>query len=425
MALTMSLAAEEGINLRIAALTDDGGLGLDRLPDSQTEADGVEEVLTKELDKLSLEEKDKILFDVHGVPQVGDDDPDDVEKRIQDLEKELGKIKFKTALEEARYMNPEYVNCREFRLMFLRCERFDPKKAARKLVKHFEAKRTIFGGGEILGRDVVLSDLSSDDMDALEAGFMQILPTRDAAGRVVFVFSPSHRKFKSIDNALRMMWYLSSTVLKDEEDQKRGMVIVVYAVRDAVSENFKTVKRAHSVREGIPKKPVAVHYCYNKRYLRPFFAGVKAFMNREMRARVRTHCGTHEEIVFELQTYGIQIDGQPFNSDGSLTLDWHHEWLETRKTQELALSPRTDDIVVPRRFDVLFGRVKSTLQHTGNLRCIHLVEMNRERYESANKFAKTEIAERIVSIVYESYGRFLKWDNKVRRPSLLIWCSFS
>ena len=67
--------------------------------------------------------------------------------------------------------------------------------------------------------------------------------------------------------------------------------------------------------------------------------------------------------------------------------------------------------VVPRRFDVLMGRGRAISAHTGNLRAVHIVEMNRERYEKATKFEKTQIAERCVHLVHQSYGRFLKKEE--------------
>lgn len=71
-------------------------------------------------------------------------------------------------------------------------------------------------------------------------------------------------------------------------------------------------------------------------------------------------------------------------------------------------SMQDGSVIVPRRFDVLFGRIKQTRLHPGNLRAMHLVDMYQQKYEDANKFQKTEIAERIVSIIYESYGRFFE-----------------
>jgi hypothetical protein len=37
--------------------------------------------------------------------------------------------------------------------------------------------------------------------------------------------------------------------------------------------------------------------------------------------------------------------------------------------------------------------------------------MHSQKYEVANKYQKTEIAERVLSIIHEGYGRFLKWEE--------------
>ena len=44
---------------------------------------------------------------------------------------------------------------------------------------------------------------------------------------------------------------------------------------------------------------------------------------------------------------------------------------------------------------------------------MHLVEMHQEEYEqAAGKFEKTAIAMRIVNMIVESFGRFLKWEKE-------------
>jgi hypothetical protein len=72
---------------------------------------------------------------------------------------------------------------------------------------------------------------------------------------------------------------------------------------------------------------------------------------------------------------------------------------------------RSNTVLIPRRFDVLFGRGMTAAEHTGNLRAFHIVEMNRELYEKASKHEKTYLAEKIVRLINESYGRFLKLDK--------------
>ena len=109
-------------------------------------------------------------------------------------------------------LNPEYVNDKDFRLMFLRCERFRPKPAAERIVTHFLMKKIIFGCPHqkdksmkmneqkkqkvyvdeevhVFARPVLMSDLYEEDLAVLERGFHQILPQRDAAGRMVICAS--------------------------------------------------------------------------------------------------------------------------------------------------------------------------------------------------------------------------------------------
>ena len=47
--------------------------------------------------------------------------------------------------------------------------------------------------------------------------------------------------------------------------------------------------------------------------------------------------------------------------------------------------------------------------HYGNLQCIELVTIHEIEYEKASKFAKTDISERIISMIHDDYkGKFLK-----------------
>jgi hypothetical protein len=68
---------------------------------------------------------------------------------------------------------------------------FDPKNSTpsrqrkRLLVKHFEIKRRIFGDDEVLGRDVLQTDLNEEDLERLKDGLIQVMPERDAAGRTI------------------------------------------------------------------------------------------------------------------------------------------------------------------------------------------------------------------------------------------------
>jgi hypothetical protein len=208
------------------------------------------------------------------------------------------------------------------------------------------------------------------------------------------------------------MWYVLTTTLQDDEEtQKKGVIMLVDSTGIKSFWDLGFIKKMHKTREGIPKRVVGGHFCYGDASLRPFVAGVRLFLGKGDRARFRPHFGTHEDIKFELQTYGINpTDDHSIQENGSLSLAWHREWLHIRKAQE-ASSSTSDGILIPRRFDVLLGKGKSVRDHTGNLRANHLVEMNWPKYEKAGKYGKTDIAERVIAMIHESYGRFLKWEE--------------
>lgn len=110
--------------------------------------------------------------------------------------------------------------------MFLRCEKFQPKPAAERIVTHFAVKKLFFGSPpsstsqtnqqqnnngkdldngkvHVLARPVLMSDLNEKDMEVLESGFIQILPERDTAGRIVFCISPKLMTEEDHDSVVR------------------------------------------------------------------------------------------------------------------------------------------------------------------------------------------------------------------------------
>ena len=84
----------------------------------------------------------------------------------------------------------------------------------------------------------------------------------------------------------------------------------------------------------------------------------------------------------------------------------------------LTKSDLSRDSCTPRKFDVLFGRGK-VKDHPGNIELHKLISMNQARYDSAERWEKTVIAEDIVSSIRQLDGRFLKLltgHNQQRQP---------
>jgi len=193
---------ERGL-IEFPSVTGGNGGSDDHFLATLEDAEGAEKMLAAEIDKLTLVEHEKIMFDVHGIAQMDQEDPEGIDGMLVQVEAEVNKIRSKVAYNRAKYLDENYVNDRSFRLRFLRCDRFDCKLAAQRLVRHFEVKQGLFGEGDVLARDVRLSDMSEKDMLALEAGFIQVLPSRDAGGRSIFSIAPMHRPTEcSVENCV-------------------------------------------------------------------------------------------------------------------------------------------------------------------------------------------------------------------------------
>jgi len=307
--------------------------------------------------------------------------------------------------------------------MFLRCERFNVQAAAEMMVLHFEEKKSLSGDGAILAREVLQSDLGSNERIVLESGVMQIMNKRDAAGRMIFLVVTSkiielmQANLTNFDGMYRVMWYFSMASAREEESQKKGYIWLIMNLCD-----FKTpmelYRRVGLLHSAIPHRLAAGHFCYDDQTLHPYVAGFHLFVGEEFKIRIRIHFGTRDEIDRALEAFGLPADAIPIYKNGTCNLAQHLEWLTTAQQQETPTKTTTlgdvskNSDALPFRFDVLFGKSSMAKEHPGTLRALHLVQLHFSDYEKLGKCQKTAIAETIVSIIHESGGRFLKSNDK-------------
>jgi hypothetical protein len=146
--------------------------------------------LAKELSAMSIQEREKSYYDVHGVSDAVAETPELIEESLTKLDEELGKIspKNKEAYLLAEAEDIEYTRCRKLRLKFLRAEVFDVQATAERIIFFFETKLKFFGP-KLLANEIKLRDLDEYDRRWLESGVGQlVLPHRDRAGRGVFIW---------------------------------------------------------------------------------------------------------------------------------------------------------------------------------------------------------------------------------------------
>jgi hypothetical protein len=161
---------------------------------SEKKQSSIESSLAKELNQLSLADRENAYLDLHGVADAIEERPEFVDKCLAELESDICKLEEnkKNAYEMAKKVNPEYICGRGFRLKFLRAEHFVPKNAATRLVGFLEEKLKLFGP-KPLARELLLTDLNQDGMALLRSGYYSIVPLRDSAGRALTVCLPFFR----------------------------------------------------------------------------------------------------------------------------------------------------------------------------------------------------------------------------------------
>jgi len=160
-----------------------------------------EALFAAELAKLSMQERDEMLQDIHGVSDVQQENPAYIQRCFEDMENAISKIPApdKMAYTQARDLDESYVKNDDFMLMFLRALSFNVKAAAARMVAFFQLKLELFGPSK-LAKEILYDDLDTDDIECLESGYAQILSGRDRAGRVILVVMPIIRKYRNLKN---------------------------------------------------------------------------------------------------------------------------------------------------------------------------------------------------------------------------------
>ncbi|CAJ1965283.1 unnamed protein product [Cylindrotheca closterium] len=377
--------------------------------------DKIDSLIANALNQLSLDERETVYYEMHGVDEVINETPELVNTSLNLLEIELERIKAThrkaNAYKMAEEMSPDFVHDQTLRMKFLRSEKFDAERSAERMIRFFDCKLHFFGQ-EKLCNNITLQDLDKDDLKALKAGFMQILPVRDRAGRAVFLAVPSKQTFNNPINKYRGLFYLVMAMSEDVETQKRGVSIVVYNVEKFERDKYDNDAVAHTtwIQNSVPMKTCAVHYCISDSAFRSVINIAMHFFSEDTRARVKVHFGTHLECTYSLMTFGCPVHCLPVGLDGKLKRKAHLEFIRMRQQQEARVGlPR---IVLPSHDDVLFGRGKPYRQHIANLRLHEMMEEEMKQTESSSLKSKRMLTiEKLTEAIRHEGGRFLQQDE--------------
>ncbi|KAL3937455.1 MAG: hypothetical protein SGBAC_007445 [Bacillariaceae sp.] len=366
--------------------------------------------IAKSMNELSFQERQRAQEEIHGVSSAVDEDAEQIASCLQELDASLGSMKAGTSFEIAERMNQAYVKNKDFRMMFLRAQRYNVKEAAAQIIKFFHVKGQLFGNDKLV-KDITLDDLNEDDKRCLQNGSMQ-LPTTDRAGRPILLYLPGLRAFKTLQSELRARYYAFMSAVKGENAQRLGVIFITYAVGSlSDSMNGAGFKETATLAMAVPLHWAGVHFCSDdlKQYI--LTKTTVAITPAKIRARFKNHFGSHLECQYLLSSYGIPQSTLPITSFGNqVKLDDHILWYQRCKWKETAMAGddllSEDATLEPLAIDVLFGRKRNN--HEGNKVLRLLVECRSTDYDTASKSRKRDMAAQVVTDIQDAGGRFLK-----------------
>lgn len=166
-------------------------------------------LLAKELNQLSLQEREQVYQELHGVVSVveeGGVDTPWVQHKLSEFDKALYELPSSStiAYRQAHVQNVGHATDPSFRLQFLRAERFDAPTAAARMARYFREKLVLFGPEKVGQARITLADLNEEDVKVLESGYMQWLPARDQSGRPIYFGPLLLRAFTARETVVRI-----------------------------------------------------------------------------------------------------------------------------------------------------------------------------------------------------------------------------
>mmetsp|Transcript_12367 Transcript_12367/g.29440 ORF Transcript_12367/g.29440 Transcript_12367/m.29440 type:complete len:456 (+) Transcript_12367:38-1405(+) len=384
-----------------------------QLPPNASDPQSVHSLIATQMAQLSVTDREQVYMDVHGIPEYAQETPELIEQSLLELQQEIDLLPDKRAYNIASQLDSKYVQDRDFRLAFLRCERFNCPKAAIRIIRHFQMKLDLFGMDK-LAMDIVQDDLNAEDMGALYASFGRFLNGFDRGGRIInLIFSVP--KVHKTDAVLRRGFYSIMTAFRNEEIQRRGAVTVYLAFGDfkhTFGDNSDLKWKYPKLNEGSPMRISALHLCYNDEAWKKRVIAQSAGLNKDAQVRVRFVQGTVPECLQHLRGHGIDPACIPVNAHGEMTdlLEERRRLEAQRKYERFNCTPR-NTIYVPFSLDVLLGKGCPFQNHPGNKRLRQLVDAYTKRYDKAQKGDKKAIAQEVVDAIKHSGGYFLKQDG--------------
>jgi len=215
---------------------------------------------------------------------------------------------------------------RAFLVKFLRAERFHVVKASVRLLNYLVEKEKLFGSDKLL-KVIQLSDLDDDTMNTLRSGYFQILPGRDVAGRAIMCAFGKLRSFEHDKNFLEMIYFLSMFIVEDITTQRNGVVCLGYSVGTPRRLGREILRKVGELTDGLPMRIASYHYCLDDQALRTIANALALAIGNNCGVRYRFHAGTDLEVAYQLMTFGIPQRVLPVSVTGEIDVSRHRAFI--------------------------------------------------------------------------------------------------
>ena len=252
----------------------------------------MEDLLVRQMRNLSFQEKVKADEDLHCLPDEIEETHDMVESRLREFESEVQSQRT-FVYDIAERQNKEFVEDRDLRLMFLRCDSFNANAATRRLMKFLQQKLTYFGE-EKLTKEIKWSDLDEDDIEVLESGRWHIQSENDRSGRpIAFILNHVRPDFKP-ENFVRASYFrFFQYILPNIEAQRKGIVGIYYDTLGEVRPTaFNVATKTWIFNLTLPVRYTAIHLCLKASKTPWYLNHVLKMLSRDVMVRTRIHHGT-------------------------------------------------------------------------------------------------------------------------------------
>uniref|UniRef100_A0A7S1FTJ5 CRAL-TRIO domain-containing protein n=2 Tax=Corethron hystrix TaxID=216773 RepID=A0A7S1FTJ5_9STRA len=257
-----------------------------------------------------------------------------VSRKLKEFEEEVKNIpdEEKSCLLQAQERCPQLLTD-GFKLMFLRSEVFHIDLATKRYVRYWEKRVDVFGPEKAF-LPLTVDGALRDDHFTLTKGFMNMTGKCDPSGRSILFGDPSKMDPGAYEakSMCRALWYILHSLLENEETQKKGVVFLLWP------HNFKPWQldkkllkmNSESVRACIPLRVSALHVCHPPKIFAIVFPILKMFMGEVLRKRFRLHSGNTEEVLKNLEKWGLTRDIVASPIGGDVEIDMHG-WIAKRR----------------------------------------------------------------------------------------------